>query len=63
MNESFEQQLHLPVTAEEAFTWHGRPGALERLMPPWEPAEIAERGEGIQEGSIVKLKLRLEPVE
>jgi uncharacterized protein (TIGR01777 family) len=63
LNESFEQQLHLPVTAEEAFTWHGRPGALERLIPPWEPVEIAERGEGIQDGSIVKLRLSLGPMK
>ena len=63
MNECFQQQLHLPVTAEEAYSWHSRPGALERLIPPWEPVQIAERGEGIQDGSVVKLKLRLGPMK
>ena len=63
MNECFTQQLHLPVAAEEAFQWHGRPGALERLIPPWEPVQISERGEGIQDDSIVKLQLKLGPAK
>jgi ligand-binding SRPBCC domain-containing protein len=59
MNECFQHQLNLPVTAEEAYSWHGRPSAMERLIPPWQPVQIAERGEGIHDGSIVKKKLRL----
>jgi len=34
--ESFIRRVRLPVSAEEAFAWHARPGALERLTPPWE---------------------------
>jgi uncharacterized protein (TIGR01777 family) len=30
---TFESQI--PVSAEEAFAWHLREGALERLFPPW----------------------------
>jgi uncharacterized protein (TIGR01777 family) len=28
-------QSELPVSAEEAFAWHLRKGALERMLPPW----------------------------
>jgi hypothetical protein len=30
----------LPVSAAEAFAWHTRPGAFERLAPPWSAPEI-----------------------
>lgn len=59
----FKTQLNLPVTAEDAFTWHSRSGALERLIPPWEAVEIAERGNGIRNGSIVKLIQRFGPLK
>lgn len=63
MNQLFQQQLSLPVTSEEALRWHSRPGALERLLPPWESVEIASRGDGIRNGSIVELKQRLGPLK
>lgn len=25
---------------DEAFAWHGRPGAIVRLMPPWQPVRV-----------------------
>ena len=37
-----ERQSRLPVSAEEAFAWHARPGALERLAPPWERLDVLE---------------------
>ncbi len=30
----FERSTHLPASAEEAYAWHARDGALERLAPP-----------------------------
>src|SRR5688500_12369463 len=38
-----ERTSTLPASAEEASAWHARPGALERLTPPWERAEVAAR--------------------
>lgn len=36
MNDSqFTFQSELPVPVEEAFAWHLRKGAIERLLPPW----------------------------
>ena len=32
----------MPVSAEEVFTWHERPGAFERLTPPWEKVKVLE---------------------
>jgi uncharacterized protein len=34
-NRQFIFQSELPVSLEEAFAWHLRKGALERLIPPW----------------------------
>lgn len=58
----FERSLQLPVDAAEAFAWHARPGALDRLIPPWESVQIADRGEGIRDGSIVKLVANIGPL-
>ncbi|MCA9623492.1 MAG: NAD-dependent epimerase/dehydratase family protein, partial [Myxococcales bacterium] len=33
---AFEQRLRVPVPARELHDWHLRPGAFERLGPPWE---------------------------
>jgi uncharacterized protein len=61
--EIFEKSVRLPVSAEEAFAWHERPGALERLTPPWEEFEILERrGEGVQPGARVRLRTRNGPL-
>ncbi|MBC8353127.1 MAG: TIGR01777 family protein [Planctomycetes bacterium] len=61
--EVFNRRLLLPVQASEAFAWHERPGALDRLIPPWESAQIVERGDGIRNGSIVKLVTALGPLK
>jgi hypothetical protein len=55
MTTTFERQLHLPVSAEEGFAWHERPGALDRLIPPWDSVSVLKRGDGIRNGSVVEL--------
>jgi uncharacterized protein (TIGR01777 family) len=55
----FDRRLQLPVSASEAFAWHERPGALDRLIPPWESVQVAERGNGVRDGSVVKLIARV----
>ena len=32
----FVARSRFDCTAEELFAWHGRPGAVGRLVPPWE---------------------------
>ena len=60
---SYVCRSQLPVTAEEAFAWHARPGALERLIPPWEDVVVLEPGNGIRDGSVVQLAHRMGPLK
>ncbi len=53
MNHNFEQTSELPVGADEAYDWHARPGAFERLTPPWEPVRLVERHGGLGDGRVV----------
>ncbi len=52
----------LPVPPSEAFRWHERPGAFERLAPPWEDVRVVSRSGGIQDGAEVRLKVQKGPV-
>ncbi|MFL5349172.1 MAG: TIGR01777 family oxidoreductase [Hyalangium sp.] len=59
----FDARSRMPVPASELFAWHTREGALERLMPPWESAELVERsGEGLREGTRVVMRMRVGPL-
>ncbi|MCG6921347.1 MAG: TIGR01777 family oxidoreductase [Acidobacteria bacterium] len=54
----FRRRSRLEAPAEEVFRWHARPGAFERLNPPWEPAEVSAHTGGIEEeGSRVVLRV------
>ncbi len=57
-----ERQSRVPVPAEEAFAWHRRPGAFERLAPPWEHIEVIERSGGIEDGARLVLRVRSGPL-
>jgi uncharacterized protein len=57
-----ERTSTLPVSVEEAFAWHERPGAFERLTPPWERVAVVERSGGIREGARTVVKVRVGPV-
>ncbi len=37
----------------EVFAWHGRPGALHRLAPPWQPIRVAEEASSLRDGKAV----------
>ena len=55
-----ERRTPLPVAAEAAFAWHGRPGALERLIPPWLHIEVLQRAE-LSEGATAQLLIHAGP--
>lgn len=38
----FVARSRFDCTAEELFAWHGRPGAVGRLVPPWERVTVEE---------------------
>lgn len=59
----FLRRSPMPVSAEALFAWHARPGALERLLPPWQPVSVLERsGDGIRDGARVVLAMGPRPV-
>jgi uncharacterized protein (TIGR01777 family) len=57
----FVKRSRIPAPAEEVFRWHTRPGALERLTPPWTTLEVIERTGGIENGARVAFKLPVGP--
>lgn len=57
----FIQRCLLPVSAEEALAWHSRPGAFDRLLPPWEKIEIVKPAPSLTNGSRAELALTLGP--
>ena len=61
-SQTFSRQVELPVSPQQAFAWHARPGALERLIPPWESVEIINRSGTLAEGATVELVNRMGPL-
>lgn len=51
------RSVALPVSAADAFAWHERTGAFERLSPPWADVRVAERTGGVLDGARVTLAL------
>lgn len=58
----FEHRSVYPCTAADLYGWHARPGALERLLPPWEKTTVLSRRGGIEPGGEVLLKMHIGPV-
>lgn len=59
---TFEYATRIGVSADEAFRWHAREGAFERLQPPWEKIEVIQRTGDIKDGHHVKLAVRIGPI-
>ena len=49
----FEWRSTMPVGVDELYAWHDRPGAIERLIPPWHTLRVIERPEGVTGGRLV----------
>lgn len=58
----FIRQTGLPVSAQEAFDFHDRPGAFERLVAPWRPVILQSSTDGIRDGSTVTILAPLGPL-
>ena len=57
-----EKRSVFPVSVEELFDWHARPGALQRLTPPWEDVKVLASTGGIQVGAQIDLAMRIGPL-
>lgn len=58
----FRQRTTLPFPPADVFAWHERPGALERLSPPWADLRVLERTGTIRDGDTVTLELHKGPL-
>ncbi len=60
---AFEKRSPMPVPAAELYAWHARPGAFERLTPPWQRLRVVERSGSIADGDRLVLEYRVGPVK
>lgn len=59
----YRARTTLPHPPERVFEWHERPGAFERLAPPWVDVSVLEREGGIRDGARVVLRIRKGPLD
>lgn len=57
-----ERTSRLPHSAEAVWAWHQRPGAFERLVPPWERVEVVERSGDLSNGGQVVARVHAGPL-
>ncbi|WP_410648937.1 hypothetical protein [Amycolatopsis sp. cmx-4-54] len=48
MGLKFSSEVDAPL--DEVFRWHGRPGAIVRLTPPWQPVRIGAEASSLRDG-------------
>lgn len=58
----FVHRSRIAAPAGDVFDWHARPGAFERLNPPWDPAVVVARHGGIDDGGEVVLRVKAGPL-
>lgn len=58
----FQRQSPMPVSADQVYAWHMRPGAFERLTPPWQHVTVAGEPTGLSEGLVKTLAIHQGPL-
>jgi hypothetical protein len=58
---TYVKRSRLEASAEEVYRWHARPGALERLSPPWDPPVVESRAGTIEDDG-ARVVLRVGPL-
>lgn len=53
----FRHETPLPFPPPDVFAWHERPGAFERLTPPWTTMRVRDRRGTIHDGDEIALEL------
>lgn len=59
---TFVARSRLPVPAETAFAWHERPGAFQRLSPPWDAVRVRSQQGGIRNGGRAEIEVMVGPL-
>ncbi|WP_404422686.1 TIGR01777 family oxidoreductase [Nibricoccus sp. IMCC34717] len=52
----FEKAVRIDRPTQEVFSWLERPGALERLCPPWEKVRVVRTDGSLKDGSQVEIE-------
>lgn len=60
--QTFLQRSRIEATADEVFAWHTRPGAFERLTPPFEDVDIVEPAV-VEPGGRAHLRVPMGPMK
>ncbi len=58
---SLENRTIIGVTSDSLDQWHHSPGALRRLSPPWDRVEVVQEPPAIENGALVKLRVKAGP--
>ena len=58
----FSYRARFPCNRSELYAWHARPGALERLIPPWENTSVVSRIGSINPGGQVTMRMHAGPI-
>jgi uncharacterized protein (TIGR01777 family) len=58
----FTKTSRINAPVHEVFQWHERTGALERLIPPWDPLDVSFKTPGIQQGARTVMKISARPL-
>lgn len=45
--------IETPFAPDEVFAWHARPGAVHRMMPPWQPVRVVAEAPSLRDGEAV----------
>ena len=59
MAERFTRLTRIEAPADEAYAWHMRPGAFQRLIPPWVRVEILNLPARIENGARAAILVKL----
>jgi uncharacterized protein (TIGR01777 family) len=59
----FRHETRLPFPPDEVFAWHARPGAFQRLAPPWATITVRERSGTIRDGDELSLEFERGPLK
>jgi len=59
--ETFVYRSRIAAPAAAVFDWHARPGAFQRLTPPWERVEVISQSGGITDGARVEILMKVGP--
>jgi uncharacterized protein len=60
-DETFSRSTRIERPAAAVFAWHERPGAFERLCPPWENTQLIGAHGGIRDGSRIRVRAKFGP--